>query len=213
MTVMTRIAKATGATGPLLGLSGAATLRTPCGARRVENVRPGDLIVTRDNGLQPVRMVWSRAVSASDIAADPSLAPVRLKPRAIGPMMPQRELAIASGHRVLVPGYRLADLPDTQSCLIAARDIADASDEAYLDKSVGDMTFYNIVFDAHQVFCADGLPVESYLPTADALGELDDEVRGSLEALFASGGEAKEDTYPAPRYKAPEIENYRPAFV
>ena len=32
MTMMTRIVKAKGGTGPLLGLSGEATLRTPVGA-------------------------------------------------------------------------------------------------------------------------------------------------------------------------------------
>lgn len=212
MTLMTRIARVTGATGPLLGLAGTASLRTPCGERRAENVRPGDLIVTRDNGLQPVRLVWTRTVAEADIAADPSLAPVRLKARAIGPMMPRRDLLVAAGHRVLIPGYRLADLPDNQPCLISARDIADASDEAYLDKGVDEITYYNIVFDAHQVFCANGLPVESYLPCVDTMGELDDEVRESLATVFAGSAEAG-DAFPKARYSAPEIENYRPAFV
>ncbi len=212
MTLMTRIARVTGATGPLLGLAGTASLRTPCGERRAENVRPGDLIVTRDNGLQPVQLVWTRTVTEADIAADPSLAPVRLKQRAIGPMMPRRDLMVAAGHRVLIPGYRLADIPDSQPCLIAARDIAEASDEAYLDKSVGEITFYNIVFDAHQVFCANGLPVESYLPSVDTLGELGEEVRESLAAVFSGSPELGE-VFPQPRYKAPEIEDYRPEFV
>ncbi|MEM0946358.1 MAG: Hint domain-containing protein [Pseudomonadota bacterium] len=212
MTMMTRIARATGAAGPLLGLSGMAALRTPCGERRVENVRPGDLIVTRDNGLQPVRLVWTRTVTEADIAADPSLAPVRLKQRAIGPMMPRRDLVVAPRHRILVPGYRLADRPDCEPCLIAARDIAEASDDAFLDKGVGEITYYNIVFDAHQVFCANGLPVESYLPCADTLGELGDEVRESLAAIFFTGPEVGE-VFPAPRYSAPEQENYRPEFV
>ncbi len=212
MTLMTRIARVTGATGPLLGLAGTASVRTPCGERRIENVRPGDLIVTRDNGLQPVRMVWTRTLSATDIAADPSLAPVRLKRRAIGPMMPRRDLIVAPGHRILVPGYRLVDLPDTQPCLIAARDIAEASDEAYMDKAVEEITYFNIVFDAHQVFCANGLPVESYLPSVDTLGELDEEVRESLAAVFSVSAEAGE-VFPKPRYMAPEIDNYRPEFV
>ncbi len=98
MTVMTPISGGKQQRTASTGLSGSASLRTPCGARRVENLRPGDLVVTRDNGLQPVRMVWTRTVTAAEIAADPSLAPVRLKPRAIGPMMPQRDLIVAAGH-------------------------------------------------------------------------------------------------------------------
>lgn len=216
MTVMQCIAKAGvqpgGASGPLLGLSATATVRTPCGGRRVENVRPGDLIVTRDNGLQPVKMVWTRTVTAAEMDADPSLAPVRFRPRAIGPMMPGRDLLVAAAHRILVPGWRLADRPDEKPCLIAARAIAEASDAAWFDRAPGEMTFYNIVFDAHQVFCADGLPVESYLPTPASLGELDDDLRGSLAALFEVHAEDGAG-FPQPRYPAPERENYRPEFV
>lgn len=212
MTMMSKIGKAHSAHGPILGVAGNANVRTPCGARRVENLRRGDLIVTRDNGLQPVRMVWTRTVTAADIAADPSLAPVRLKPRAIGPMMPQRDLLVAAAHRILVPGYRLADMPDSKSCLIAARDIAEASDAAFIDKSVSEMVFYNVVFADHQVFAANGLPVESYLPSQKTVSELDEEVSRSIAALFESDAEAA-PFYPAPRYTAPETKDYRPEFV
>lgn len=212
MTMMSKIHKAHSANGPILGLEGSASIRLPCGARRVENVRPGDLIVTRDNGLQPVRMVWTRTVSATELAADPSLAPVRLKPRAIGPMMPQRDLLLAGAHRVLVPGYRLADIPDSRCCLIAARDIAEVSDVAFVDKSQDEITFYNLVFDDHQVFAANGLPVESYLPSKAAINQLGDDVSRNIAELF-EGDEETPRGYPAPRYAAPEAKDYRPEFV
>ena len=206
MNMLSRITAVEGKSGPLLGLDACASVRTPFGPRRAENVRPGDLLVTRDNGLQPVRMVWTRTLSEADVAADPSLAPIRLKPRAIGPMMPQRDLLLAAEHRILVPGYRLADVPDTEPRLIAARDIAEVSDEAYLDRTARDITFYNIVFDAHQVFCVNGLPVESYLPS---IGEVDEAVRKSLaECLFSD--ETAE--YPVSRYVAAE-DGYRPELV
>jgi hypothetical protein len=37
------------------------------------------------------------------MAADPSLAPVCLRSRAIGPMMPQRDLLVGGDHRLLIP--------------------------------------------------------------------------------------------------------------
>lgn len=211
MTLMKPIDCTEGATGPLLGVAACANVRTPCGPRRAENVRPGDLIVTRDNGLQPVRMVWTRKVTEADIAADPSLAPIRLKPRAIGPMMPQKDLLLAGSHRIFVPGYRLADVPDTEPRLIAARDVAEASDEAYLDKSVKEMTFFNIVFDAHQIFCANGLPVESYLPSQSTLCDIDEVLRKRLTEVLSINDD--EPTYPTSRYVKAEVENYVPAFV
>lgn len=212
MTVMEKIGRPHSAHGPLVGLAGMANVRTPCGARRIENVRPGDLIVTRDNGLKPVRMVWTRSVTAAEIAADPALAPIRLKPRAIGPMMPQRDLLVAAGHRILVPGYRLADIPDTRSCLLAARDIAEVSDKAYVDKGHGDLVFYNLVFDDHQVFTANGLPVESYLPSPATVEELDEPVSRSLTEIFATDA-GSPPGFPSARYTEPESKDYRPEFV
>lgn len=212
MTVMSKIKDGSCAHSALLGVTGVANVRTPCGPRRIENVRPGDLIVTRDNGLQPVRMVWTRSVTASDIAADPSVAPVCLKARAIGPMMPQKDLLVAASHRVLVPGYRLADFPDDRSCLIAARDIVEASDETYFDRAVAEMKFYNIVFAEHQVFAANGLPVESYLPSPVTLAQLDETTSQNIAALFSEEAESTPD-YPSSRYAEHDWADFRPEFV
>ena len=52
MTIVAKIAETKGfGQAGALGLGAGANLRTPCGDRRVDNLRPGDLIVTRDNGL------------------------------------------------------------------------------------------------------------------------------------------------------------------
>lgn len=181
MTVMSKIGKATGLA---VGLGGAAQVRTPCGPRRIENIRIGDLVVTRDNGLQPVRAVWSRTVTEAEMAADPSLSPVRLRPRCIGPMMPKCDLLVAGDHRLLIPGWRLADQPDTNAAFISARDIAGTSDAAYVDRSRSEVTFHNLVFDAHQVFAANGMPVESFLLTDENLGQLDASTRQGIERSF-----------------------------
>lgn len=196
----------------LLGVAGATNVRTPCGARRIENVRPGDLIVTRDNGLKPVLMVWKRTVTEADIAADPSLAPIRLKTRAVGPMMPQQDLLVAPRHRILVPGYRLANFPDDRSWLIAARDIVEASDAAFVDKSAAELTYYNLVFEDHQVFAANSLPLESFLPSAATIDRLDETTSRDIAALFA-GETASKRSYPTPRYVEPDAIDQALAFV
>ncbi len=74
------------------------------------------------------------------------------------------------------------------------------------------MIYYNVVFDAHQVFCANGLPVESYLPSRAALPQLDETVRCDLAALFAVE-ESDGPAFPAPRYAAPPSKDYRPELV
>lgn len=208
MNAMSKISNTT----PAVGLAGNANVRTPCGARHVANLRAGDLVVTRDRGLQPVRLVWTRTVTEADMAADPSLAPVCLRARAIGPMMPQRDLLVAGDHRLLIPGYRLADQPDTAAALIPARAIAGTSDAAFVDRARGGMTFYNLVFDGHEVFAANGLAVESFLITDETLDVAPPEARARVMAAFPElAGQAAAHRPLA--YPVAGRESYLPAFA
>lgn len=166
------------------GLAEGANLRTPCGPRRVENVRPGDMIVTRSNGLQAVRLVWRRKLIPEEVATTPKLAPIRLKPRALGPMMPSHDLLLAPDHRLLIPGWRLADWPDETPVLVEAAEIAGTSDAAYVDRSGDDVTFYQFVFDTPQVLNVNGLPVASLSPDAEVIAALGLAERESLVKRF-----------------------------
>ena len=99
MTVVEKITDGDVVKAGTTGLCAGANLRTPCGERRVEFLRAGDLVVTRDNGLQPVTLIWTRMIPAAELAADPSLAPVLLPKRAIAPMMPAKPLMVGGAHR------------------------------------------------------------------------------------------------------------------
>jgi hypothetical protein len=199
-------------TSPALGLAGTANVRTPCGARHVANLRPGDLIVTRDRGLRPVRLVWTRTVTEAETAADPALAPVCLRARAIGPMMPQRDLVLAGDHRLLIPGYRLAGGPGTAPALIPAREIAGTSDAAFVDRGRGDMTFYNLVFDTHEVFAANGLPVESFHITEASVEAVPATERARILQVFPSVAEKPEPHGPL-CYPVAGRDSYLPEYA
>ena len=213
MTMVAKISEKDAVAKPgVTGLCAGANLRTPCGPRRVEFLRQGDLVVTRDNGLVPVRLIWTRTVTATEIAADPSLAPIVLRPRAVGPMMPQKTLSVGSAHRLLIPGWRLLDEEDGENCLVPARDIAGLNDSTFIDRAPDEVTFYNVVFDEHQVFAANGLPVESFLPSQDTLRDAPNTVRDTIHKAFPDLGPKFAD-YPAPRYKLRERVSYNPDFA
>lgn len=194
------------------GLCAGANLRTPCGPRRVEFFRKGDLVVTRDNGLQPVRMIWTHTVTAAEIAADPSLAPIVLRPRAIGPMMPQRDVSVGAAHRLLIPGWRLEDEADNEACLVPARDIVGLDDRSFVDRAPEEVTYYNVVFDEPQVVCANGLPVESFMPTDENMKYVTTDVHNELRETFPDLAPKFAD-YPAPRYKLRERVSYTPDYA
>lgn len=198
MSVLTKIdGVAPHATQIPVGLATGANVRTPCGPRRVENLRPGDLVVTRNDGLQPVRMIWKRTICATEVAADPSLAPVVISPRAIGPMMPQNELRIAASHGILLPGYRVDGMDATEVCMIRARDFAGQSEDAWIDRSNREVSYYNLVFDKHQTFAANGLPVESFLPTSVAVCSLADEELEALDEVIPGIAKGAKVDYPS----------------
>ena len=197
--------------GPV-GLVAGASLRTPCGPRRVENIRVGDLVVTRDAGLQPVRLVFSRVVTAAELAADPSLAPVRLAPRAIAPMMPGQDLLIGPAHRLLIPGWRLEGKEDHEMTLLPARELAGVNDTIHTARDVGDVTYYSIMFDEHVVFCANGMPVESFRPTPQSLDAIETRVGDDIVRLFPLLKD-KPETYPPSRYPMAENARYLPDFA
>ncbi|CAN0173437.1 unnamed protein product, partial [Chrysoparadoxa australica] len=168
----------------MTGICGEANVRTPLGGRRVEMLKPGDMVLVRHNGMQPVRMIWTWTVTAAEMRKHPELAPIRLKPRAVGPMMPNRDLRIASGHRVLIPGYRIAGAEDQPGCLMRVDGVASASDAAYSDWSSEEVTYYNLVFDRHEVITAEGLPIETFRPSPKALNLLDIGAQQRLKDLF-----------------------------
>ncbi len=191
------------------GLCAGANLRTPCGERRVEFLRAGDLVVTRDNGLQAVTLIWTETVTAAEIAADPALAPILLEPRAVGPMMPKKPLKVGAAHRLLIPGWRIDDEEDTENCLVAARDVDGLEiSEATNDE---DLTYYNIVFETPQVFCASGMPVESFAPTEDNVKTIPKEALEALQKAFPDLG-PKFAKYPKIPYKRRARISYTPDY-
>lgn len=190
MTVMTRVD--TGAVPPternLTGLSSGANVRTPCGERRVENLRPGDLIVTRSDGLQALRHVVRITLTHEDLRQNPSFAPIRLMPRALGPMMPARPMGLAPNHVVCVPSYLLADDARDATQKIKANALLDQFEDAFVDLG-GDalssgVTYHSLVFDTPQVFAVNGVLVESYAPDEASIGGLDIDTQSALRRLF-----------------------------
>ena len=206
MTVVTRIQSA-GRLDVPAGLVFGTSVLTPFGSRRVENLRPGELVVTRDHGPQPLRTVWSQTFDAAEVAADPSLAPIRLAPRALGPMMPRREVLLAGGDRILVPGWRTACKERGVCRLIAAGEIAGRAEGVRVDRSAGAVTYVSLLFDRHHVIQAEGLLVGTYHPTPAAMSTIQDEMRAEIVELLAQLGTSP-SSYPPPDHPVASGEEY-----
>ena len=129
-------------------------IQTVDGDVAVEDLKPGDLVITRDEGPRPVRWAGSR-----DVEAMGDFAPIRIRAGTFGT---HGDLLLSPQHRVLVRDSLAELLFGEQEVLIAAKDLL--NDRSVIRRYGGMVTYVHLMFDRHQVIYSEGLPTESFLP-------------------------------------------------
>ena len=153
------------------------------GPKRVETLRIGDLVTTRDDGEQPIRWIGSRKVSAPEIAADPDLRPIRIRAGALGNHLPWRDLLLSPQHRVLLSDWRAQIFFGEDEVLAPARSLVNDS-TILRDVAADGVEYFHVLFDRHQIMLTEGAPTESFHPGAWAMSALDSAARIELLTLF-----------------------------
>lgn len=160
-------------------------IATPLGFRPVEALRPGDRVLTRDDGPQPVIWTGGLRLTGARLHVMPHLRPVRLRAGAFGAAAPFRDLIVSPQHRVLVRGAAARALFNTPEVLVAAEDLADGATVA-VDRSLREVTYLHLLFDRHQIVCANGVETESFRPDPAAADMLSPTDRAALLAACPS---------------------------
>lgn len=150
-------------------------IATPQGARDIATLRVGDLVMTRDHGLQPIRWIKSRTVAATG-----TFAPVRIRPGVVTGL--ERDLLVSPQHRMLFQGYRAELLFGEREVLIAAKHLIDG--HAVTQDTADAVTYIHMMFDAHEVVYAEGAATESFHPGSLGLTAIQDAAREELFAIF-----------------------------
>ena len=158
---------------PISCFTSGTMIRTPEGEVPVEDIGVGDLVLTRDNGLQPVRWTGARHVTAPEIAANSALAPVRIAAGALGPNLPARDLLVSQQHRILVRSAIATRMFGAQELLIAAKHLTEVEGIDILTDAPG-VTYVHLMFDAHEILVSNGAETESLYPGPQALLALGD---------------------------------------
>lgn len=134
---------------------------TPDGPRPVEMLAPGDRVLTRDNGPQPV--VWSGAtqLTGAELYLHPDLRPVRIRAGALGNARPDADLLVSPGHRLLLQGG--TGLFGAPEVLAAATDLEDGR-LIRRDFAPGTVTYVHLMLPRHEIVTANGMECESFHP-------------------------------------------------
>lgn len=142
--------------------------------RAIESLRPGDPVLTRDHGRQPIR--W---IGHARLRAVGAFAPVVIPAGTLGN---GGDLVLSQHHRVfLYQRQRLAGLA-TSELLVQARHFVDG-DHVFLREG-GFVDYYALVFDHHEIIYAEGIPSESLLVNDATVNRLPPEIASEVKQAF-----------------------------
>ena len=157
------------------GVAQGTRIKTLRGEVLVETLRPGDRVMTRDNGYQAIRWIGNMLC---DVNAARGWSAVRLRKGALGRGMPDRALKVAAGQRLLLGGSGLRQHLDVPEGLVCAMDLTCLSGVAPLRGPP--QPYVQILFDQHDLFLTEGTWSDSFLPTSAAMTRLSSTARADL---------------------------------
>ncbi|WP_371225202.1 Hint domain-containing protein [Roseovarius sp. 2305UL8-3] len=149
-------------------------IRTPDGLVAVETLEPGDLVMTRDEGPQPLRWIGSR-----EVAAVGDFAPIRISANTFGQ---HGALMLSPLHRVLIRDSLAELLFGEGEVLVAARDLV--NETSVRPMPGGKVIYVHILFDRHQVVFSEGLETESFLPGPQTARSFEADIVREICSLF-----------------------------
>lgn len=127
---------------------------TPDGDVNVESLRSGDLVLTPDGRAIPVR--WVGVTTVSTAFVDPArVMPIRIQASALAENVPSRDLYVSPDHSMYLDG-----------ALIPAQLLVNGMTITQCSRS-GNIAYYHVEVDPHDIILAEGAATESYLDTGN----------------------------------------------
>lgn len=155
-------------------------MHTDKGLVPIEHVKVGQLIQTRDSGMQ--KILW---VGKTTFPARKDYAPIAFAPGAIGN---EAALSVSPQHRVLVNDWRAEVLFGAREVLVPAAHLR--NDTSILRQTGGMVTYYHLACSRHELILAEGAWSESFYPGRYAICSLSAAMH--VQYIAATEGGAKE---------------------
>jgi hypothetical protein len=149
-------------------------IETPDGPRAVQNLAPGDLVRTLDDGPQPVRWIGRRLMRAEG-----AHAPVVIEPGTFGD---HGRLSVSPLHRILIRDSLAELMFGEREVLVTARDLVNGG--TVRQQAGGWVEYVHILFDRHQIVTSNGMTTESFLPGPQTADSYAAEVLQEICAIF-----------------------------
>ncbi|MDF1855426.1 Hint domain-containing protein, partial [Pseudooceanicola sp.] len=157
-------------------------IATPKGERLVEELKEGDRIITRDNGIQEIRWIGAKPLNGKQMAANAHLKPVLIQKGSLGHGLPERDMLVSPNHRVLVNNDKTALYFEEREVLVAAKHLTGLPGVDTVNAL--HTTYIHFMFDRHEVVLSNGAWTESFQPGEQSLDGIGNAQRTEIFELF-----------------------------
>ena len=140
----------------------------------IEDLTPGQRVLTRDHGPQPLRWLGQATMRAVG-----SVAPVVIPG---GVMGNSGDLIVSQHHRMFIYQRRRGGTSGMSELLVQAKHLVD--DENIFIREGGAIDYFSLVFDRHEIIYAEGIPAESLMVTEATLSRLPPELAQEVKDRF-----------------------------
>jgi hypothetical protein len=168
----------TGTVAAVTCFAAGTRIATPGGQAAVEDLRPGDAVLTESGEERTVRWIGHRFVDCRRHPKPERVWPIRVARHAFGMNRPRRPLLLSPDHAVFSDGVLVP-----VKCLVNGASIRQIRSPR--------VTYYHLELPSHDVVLAENLPCESYLETGGRACFDNGGTVVSLYPDFAGGDEAR----------------------
>ncbi|SLN13474.1 hypothetical protein PEL8287_00525 [Roseovarius litorisediminis] len=161
-----------------------AFIATPRGECPLEELKIGDRIITRDNGLQKICWVGRRDLTAQDLSAQPHLKPVLIRAGALGNGLPESNMLVSPQHRFLIHNEKAGALDVETEVLAAAKHLVGIQGVDVIEARQASYILF--MFEQHEVILSNGTWTECFQPAEKVVDGMGAEQRKEIFALFPS---------------------------
>lgn len=147
-----------------------------------EDLRPGQLVLTRDNGYQPVRRVGLKTMTSRFLLDNPHLRPILILENAFGEGLPFRDTMVSPNTRLPVIETCGRFLAKEQEEMTAVKNLIDHNSVQQVD-TVG-VNYVLVIFDQHEIVATNGFWSECFVPADKSLGAIGNSQRNEVFEVF-----------------------------